>query len=68
MNQDVNDTDEKHSEIEPTTEGNNTKLFRVFLSLVDYEKFVQIQKQYRSPSLSHTFRLMIEDCWKGEGK
>lgn len=66
MTNELTDADEKHSEIEPTTEGNNTKLFRAFLDLAHYDKFLDIQKAYRSPSLSHTFRLMIEDWQEKE--
>lgn len=57
--------DESHSEVSPLTEDKTEKLIQVYLSLEQYEQFMVIQAFYRSPSISHTLRLMIEDINKG---
>ena len=56
--------EEKHSEVEPSTEESNTRMIKVFIEKELFAQFEEIQKWYRSPSITHTIRLMIEDMYK----
>lgn len=57
--------EEKHSEIAQQTEESKEKLIQVYLSPEQYEQYMDIQNYYRSPGISHTLRLLIEDVHKG---
>lgn len=60
---DTNNLEEKHSEVATQSEGSRDKLIQVYLSPELVTKFTDIQNWYRSPSITHTVRLMIEDMW-----
>lgn len=47
----------------PNENGKVAKFYSVKLEPEIAEKLEDLKRQYRSPSISHTFRIMIEDLW-----
>lgn len=58
---------EKRSELVEQTEETKDKLLQILLNPEQFAQFMDIQTWYRSPSYTHTFKLMIEDVIKGMG-
>lgn len=63
----MEDKEEKHSEVGVQSEERDTKLISVYLSPEMFANFLDIQAWYRSPSITHAMRLMIQDVHKGLG-
>ena len=68
LKNELRDEKEKASELNPIQEEQGKdRLLQVYLTPEQFEHFLDVHKWYRSPSYSHTFRLIVEDIVKGLG-